>query len=240
MSQLRPKRGGPDLPVGLLDFASERRDKRHPMGVLVKICGINSFEAADAAAEAGADFAGLNFHKKSPRNVAPEQARTLADRLRGRVKLVALFADAGDAEIGVAMEAAVPDFLQLHGGETPARVAEIRSRFGVPVIKVFQVADAGDFARVAEHDADMLLFDARAPVGAAFPGGHGASFDWQLLRGRNFSRPWLLAGGLNAGNVARAIATSGAVGVDVSSGVETAPGVKSAAMIREFVRQARA
>ena len=210
------------------------------MGVLVKICGINSFEAADAAAEAGADFVGLNFHKKSPRNVVPEQARALAGRLRGRVKLVAVLTDPSDTETAMAMEAAVPDFLQLHGGETPARVAEIRSRFGVPVIKVFQVAEAGDFAGVNDHDAELLLFDAKPPKDAVFPGGHGAAFDWQLLRGRSFRQPWLLAGGLNAGNVARALAASGAAGVDVSSGVETAPGVKSAAMIREFVRQARA
>jgi phosphoribosylanthranilate isomerase len=210
------------------------------MGVLVKICGINSVEAADAAAEAGADFAGLQFHKKSPRNVVPEQARAIAARLRGRTKLVAVLTDPSDAEVGMAMEAAVPDFLQLHGSESPARVAEIRSRFGVPVIKVFQVADAGDFAHVADHDAEMLLFDAKPPKGAAFPGGHGAAFDWQLLRGRSFRRPWLLAGGLNAGNVARALAASGAAGADVASGVETAPGVKSPMMIREFVRQARA
>ena len=210
------------------------------MGVLVKICGINSFEAADAAAEAGADFAGLQFHKRSPRNVVPEQARALAGRLRGRVKLVAVLTDASDTEIGMAMEAAVPDFFQLHGSETPARVGEIRSRFGVPVIKVFPVAEAGDLAGVADHDAELLLFDAKPPTGAAFPGGHGTAFDWQLLRGRSFRQPWLLAGGLNAGNVARALAASGAAGVDVSSGVETSPGVKSAAMIREFVRQARA
>ena len=209
------------------------------MGVLVKICGINSLEAADAAAEAGVDFAGLQFHKKSPRNVIPEQARALVARLRGRTKVVGVLTDPSDAEIGMAMETAVPDFLQLHGSETPARVTEIRSRFGVPVIKVFQIADAVDLAQIDDHDAEMLLFDAKPPKDAAFPGGHGAAFDWQLLRGRSFARPWLLAGGLNAGNVARALAASGAAGVDVASGVETAPGVKSPVMIREFVRQAR-
>jgi len=206
------------------------------MGVLIKICGINSVEAADAAIRAGADFAGLVFHKKSPRNLAPEQARTLAAHLRGRVRLVALLADASDDEIGTAVKAAEPDFVQFHGGETPARTADIRARFGVPVIKAFTVAEPSDLAEVAGYDADMLLFDAKGERA----GGNGVAFDWQLLRGRSFSRPWLLAGGLNPGNVARAIAASGAPGVDVSSGVETAPGVKSPELILKFVSEARA
>jgi phosphoribosylanthranilate isomerase len=209
------------------------------MGVLVKICGINSVAAADAALGAGADFAGLVFYKKSPRNLAPDQARALASRMRGRTKLVALFADAGDAEIAQAVEATVPDFLQLHGGETPERVATIRARFAMPVIKAVAVADASDLASAVRYDADMLLFDAKAPQGAAAPGGLGAAFDWQLLRGRSFAQPWLLAGGLDAGNVARAIRASGAQGVDVSSGVESAPGVKDAKMIADFVSAAR-
>jgi phosphoribosylanthranilate isomerase len=227
------------LPGGLLDFASERRDKRHPMGVLVKICGINSVAAADAALNAGADFTGLVFYKKSPRNLDAEQAAQLAARMRGRTRLVALFADAGDAQIEGAVNAAHPDFLQLHGSETPERVAAIRARFGVAVIKAIAVAEPCDLASAARYDVDMLLFDAKAPQGAAAPGGLGASFDWQLLRGRNFSRPWLLAGGLNAGNVARAIRASGAQGVDVSSGVESAPGVKDAGLIADFVAAAR-
>jgi phosphoribosylanthranilate isomerase len=212
------------------------------MGVLIKICGINSIEAADAACEAGADFAGLVFHRRSPRNLSHDRARALAARMRGRLKIVALFADAADDEIGAAVEAVAPDLLQFHGGESPGRVADARARFGAGTIKALAVADAADLAEVPQHEAaaDMLLFDAKAPDGAARPGGHGAAFDWQLLRTRKFSRPWFLAGGLSAENVARAIGSSGAPGVDVSSGVETAPGVKSAAMIREFVRQARA
>jgi phosphoribosylanthranilate isomerase len=204
--------------------------------VQVKICGINSVEAADAAVDAAADFAGLVFYRKSPRNLAPDQARALAARMRGRLSLVALFADAGDEEIAAAVGAAAPDFLQLHGGESPERVSAVRTRFGVPVIKAIAVAEASDLVGAARYDADMLLFDAK---GAA-PGGNGAAFDWQLLRGRSFTKPWLLAGGLNAGNVGRAIGATGAPGVDVSSGVETAPGVKDARMIREFISEARA
>ena len=211
------------------------------MGVRVKICGITSAEAADAALRARVDFLGLNFHPASPRNVAPEKAASLAARARGRVWLVALLADPGDEAVAAAVAAAEPDFLQLHGQEKPARVAEIRAKFGLPVIKALPVADIADLAPVPiyEDAADMLLFDAKAPAGADRPGGHGAAFDWQLLRGRRFRKPWLLAGGLNAENVARAIAAAEAPGVDVSSGVESAPGIKSAEMIRAFVEAAR-
>jgi phosphoribosylanthranilate isomerase len=208
------------------------------MGVQIKICGINSVEAADAAVSAGADFAGLVFYKKSPRNVAPAVGARLADQLRNRVKVVALFVDPGDDELHHAIGIVRPDFLQLHGCETPERAAAIRSRFGVPVVKAVPVADAGDLKNIRAYEdvADMLLFDAKG----ATPGGNGAAFDWQLLRGRSFTKPWFLAGGLNAGNVARAIQATGAQGVDVSSGVETAPGVKDARMIREFISEARA
>ena len=212
------------------------------MGVLVKICGINSVESADAAVRAGVDFAGLVFHPKSPRNLARDQAGALAAFMRGRLRLVVLFADAGDEEIGETVKFVRPDFLQLHGNETPERVGAVRTRFGIPVIKAVAIADASDVASVGRFEiaADMLLFDAKAPDGAMRPGGHGAAFDWQLLRGRRFSKPWLLAGGLNADNVARAIRSADAPGVDVSSGVETAPGVKSLEMISAFVAAARA
>ncbi len=222
-----------------LDFGRSEGDKRDPMGVLVKICGINSVEAADAAVAAQADFAGLVFHTKSPRNLTLDAARALGAHMRGRVRLVTLICDAGDDQIGAIVEALAPDFLQLHGAEPPARVAEIRARFGVPVIKAVAVAEAADIAAAARTEADMLLFDAKAPAGAERPGGHGAAFDWKLLRGRSFARPWLLAGGLDAGNVARAIRASGAPAVDVSSGVESAPGVKSPDMIRAFASAAR-
>ncbi|HUO94150.1 MAG TPA: phosphoribosylanthranilate isomerase [Rhizomicrobium sp.] len=211
------------------------------MGVTVKICGITSVDAADAAAKARADFGGLVFHRASPRYLNPVHAGVIAERLRGRLRMAALLVDPNDEEVAGVIAVVRPDFLQLHGRETPARVGAIRSRFGIPVIKVFSIAETSDFSGVASYNdaADMFLFDAKAPESASRPGGHGAAFDWQLLRGRSFARPWLLAGGLNADNVARAIAVSGAVGVDVSSGVETAPGVKSPELIRNFVETAR-
>jgi len=211
------------------------------MSVQVKICGINSRAAADAAAQADADFAGLVFFARSPRFVGPDQAASLAAQMRGRCRIVALFADASDAAIEAAVRAARPDMLQLHGGETPERVRAIRSNFGLLVMKSISIADAGDLVAIARYEpvADMLLFDAKAPASADRPGGHGASFDWQLLRGRRVGVPWLLGGGLNAANVARAIHACDAPGVDVSSGVETGPGVKSPEMIRAFVSAAR-
>jgi len=226
----------------LLDFGGRTPDKRRPMGVQVKICGITSGDAADAAVKARADFVGLNFHEKSPRRLDPHKAGAIAARLRGRVRLVALAVDAGDELLAGIVTVVKPDFLQLHGTETPARIGAIKSRFGgIEVIKAIAVAEASDLANAAAFEAvaDMLLFDAKAPAHADRPGGHGAAFDWQLLRGRSFTRPWLLAGGLKADNVARAIRTSGAPGVDVSSGVETAPGVKSPELIKAFVEAAK-
>jgi phosphoribosylanthranilate isomerase len=212
------------------------------MAVQVKICGINSVESADAALRAGADFAGLVFFAASPRALRADQAASLATRLRGRARIAALLVDANDEAIAAAIAAAQPDFLQLHGRETPARVAEIRGTFGKPVIKALSIADASDFSDLSAYErvTDMMLFDAKAPANAAHPGGHGAAFDWQLLRGRSFLRPWLLGGGLHAENVARAIESSGAQAVDVSSGVETSPGVKSAEKIAAFVAAAKA
>ncbi|MEJ0025105.1 MAG: phosphoribosylanthranilate isomerase [Rhizomicrobium sp.] len=211
------------------------------MAVLVKICGVTSAEAADATLRAGADMAGLVFNPKSPRHLAPEQAASLAARMRGRVRLVALLCDPADEALSAILDAIRPDFLQLHGGETAARVGAIRSRFGVPVIKVLSIAEPADLAGVAAYEdaADMLLFDARPPAGASREGGHGVAFDWQILRGRRFSKPWLLAGGLTPDNVGRALAVSEAPGVDVSSGVETAPGIKSPEKIAAFVSAAR-
>jgi phosphoribosylanthranilate isomerase len=193
------------------------------MAPLVKICGLNSAEAADAAVRAGADFAGLMFHARSPRNLRIDMAAMLAGRLRGRARIVAVFADARDEDM-------------------QAAVASIHALLGAPIIKAIAIAEPSDLNSIAKYEdvVDMFLFDAKAPAGAAREGGHGAAFDWQLLKGRNFTRPWLLAGGLNTENVARAIRACDAPGVDVSSGVEISPGVKSADMIRDFVAAARA
>jgi phosphoribosylanthranilate isomerase len=211
------------------------------MAITVKICGLNSADAADAAARARADFGGLVFHAASPRHLSLEAGEALAGRLRGRLRLAALTVDADDAILSAIDARIAPDFFQLHGSEPPARVAAVRARFGRPVIKAIALADPSDFAGLAAYEAvaDMLLFDARAPDNAARPGGHGAAFDWTLLTGRRIARPWLLAGGLDPDNVARAIALSGASGVDVSSGVERAPGIKDADRIVRFVANAR-
>ena len=211
------------------------------MSLLVKICGVNSLEAADATVRAGADFAGLNFYARSPRNVRPDVAHALAERMRGRLRLVAVLCDPGDADLQDVIAAAAPDFIQFHGSETPERVGEVRSRFGLPVIKAIAVADASDLASPSPYEqvADMLLFDAKPASGADRTGGYGTPFDWQILRGRKFARPWLLAGGLDAENVGRALRICDAPGVDTASGVETAPGVKDVNLIAEFVQTAR-
>jgi phosphoribosylanthranilate isomerase len=211
------------------------------MSILVKICGINSRQAAEAAVAAGADFAGLVFHARSPRLVSLDEARSLADYLHDHVRVVALVADADDETIAAVVSAVRPDFIQLHGNESADRVGAVRARFKVHVIKALPVADESDFARLPDfmQVSDMMLFDARPPAGAALPGGNGAAFDWKLLRGRAYSRPWLLAGGLNEANLAAAVALSGAKFVDVSSGVENAPGVKDPIKIAAFVAAAR-
>jgi len=211
------------------------------MPIAVKICGLTSAAAIDAAIGAGAVYGGLNFHPNSPRFVALEQARMLADRMRGRLKIAAVFADLDDARIGEIVKSVQPDFLQPHGQETAQRTGEIRGRFGLPVIKALPVAEPSDLDLVAayEANADMLLFDARPPKGAQRGGGHGTAFDWKILPGRHFSKPWFLAGGLTPDNVARAIALSGAQMVDASSGVESAPGVKDAAKIAAFIDATR-
>ena len=210
------------------------------MSISVKICGLTSIEAAEAAARAGADYGGLVFHPDSPRNLTLEAAWGIASALRGRLRMVALVADADNDTLAGIIDAVRPDFLQLHGKESVARTEDIRVRFGA-VIKALPIGDAEDFRAVTPYEsvADMLLFDARAPRGAARAGGHGAAFDWALLKDRSFKRPWFLAGGLSPENVARAIEASGARMVDVSSGVESAPGIKSAERIAQFVAATR-
>jgi phosphoribosylanthranilate isomerase len=210
------------------------------MPIAVKICGLTSVEAAEAAVRAGAQYGGLVFHPDSPRNLTLEAAWGIASALRGRLRMVALVADAGNDTLAAIIDAVRPDFLQLHGKESVARTEDIRVRFGA-VIKALPIAEPADFDAVTPYEsvADMLLFDARPPRGAARAGGHGAAFDWALLKDRAFRRPWLLAGGLDPENVARAIEASGAQMVDVSSGVESAPGIKSAERITQFIAAAR-
>lgn len=210
------------------------------MSVKVKICGLNSREAAEAALAAGADFGGLVFFPASPRHVSPHQARSLAAQLRGRVRSVALMVDPSDAAVQEMVEIVAPDLIQLHGNETPGRVAAIGALAGLPIIKALAVAEPADLARAQGYEevADYVLFDAKADSLANRPGGLGAAFDWRLLSGISLKRPWGLAGGLTPDNVARAIQVAGPHFVDTSSGVEEAPGRKSREKIAAFVKAA--
>ena len=212
------------------------------MSLLVKICGLTTPEALDVALDAGADMVGFVFFPPSPRNVGYEAARALGRRVRARAQKVALTVDAGDEQLAAIIEALQPDLLQLHGKETPERVVVVRTRFGLPVMKALPIAERTDLSPIRLYDklADHLLFDARAPRDATRPGGLGKSFDWRLLRNLKSGVPFMLSGGLDAGNVEEALRITGAPGVDVSSGVERAPGVKDPEKIRAFVRASRA
>ncbi|MCK6453667.1 MAG: phosphoribosylanthranilate isomerase [Alphaproteobacteria bacterium] len=213
------------------------------MAVKVKICGINAADALGAAVDSGADFVGFVFYPPSPRAVTPEQAHDLASRVPASVRKVGLFVDPDDALLERTLAVVALDLIQLHGRETPERVAQIRARFGKPVMKAIKVAAAADLDRAAafEAAADWLLFDGVPPkdMKNALPGGNAALFDWSLLKGRSFARPWMLSGGLDPANIAEAIRTTEARCVDVSSGVESRPGVKDPARIRAFIRAAR-
>jgi phosphoribosylanthranilate isomerase len=207
----------------------------------VKICGLRSRGDLAAAAAAGAAYAGFVFYPRSPRNLTLADARWIAGALPEGIVKVALTVDADDAALEAILDALPIDVLQLHGRETPARVEEVRSRFGLPVFKAVGLAGEGDLAALDLYGevADQLLVDARAPAGAPAPGGNGIAFDWRLLRNRRWPRPWLLAGGLTAENVSEAVRLTGASQVDVSSGVERAPGRKDHGRIAEFVQAAR-
>ena len=211
------------------------------MTTKVKICGLRTEAALEAALAGGADYVGLVFFAPSPRNVAPATAKALADRARGRARIVALMVDPDDALIDTAMASAAPDLLQLHGEETPDRIADVRRRWGRPVIKAIKVETAED-ARAAldyRRAADLVLFDARAPTDSTRPGGNGAPFDWRMLLGVKDEVPFVLSGGLTPDNVAEAIRLTGAAIVDVSSGVESSPGEKDPQLIRRFLRAAK-
>lgn len=209
--------------------------------VAVKICGLKRVEDVEAVARAGGAYIGLNFFPPSPRYVAPELARSLALAAPPGLAKVALTVDADDATLDAIVEAMPLDMLQLHGNESPERVAEVRARYGLPVMKVLGVRDEGDLAPLMEFSlvADQIMIDAKAPKGAVLPGGNGVPFDWRLVAQRRWLRPWMLAGGLTPENVAEAIRLTNARQVDVSSGVESAPGVKDAARIAAFVAATR-
>ena len=211
------------------------------MPLLVKICGLKTPDALDAALEAGADMVGFVFFPPSPRNLGIEAARTLGEQVKGRAKKVALSVDATDGELDRVVEALKPDMLQLHGKETPERIAQVRSRFRLPVMKALPIEQKSDLApiRIYEKVADWLLFDGRAPREATRPGGLGKTFDWTVLENIDLKIPFMLSGGLDASNVAEALRITRAPAVDVSSGVERAPGEKDPDKIRAFIRAAR-
>jgi phosphoribosylanthranilate isomerase len=212
------------------------------MSLIVKICGLSTRETLDAALQAGADMVGFVFFPPSPRHLGLERARELGAQAKGRATKVALSVDADDATLANIVDALQPDILQLHGRETVARVCDIRQKFGLPVMKAIAVETSADLAPVAGYAAVArhILFDARAPKHATRPGGLGAVFDWHVLENLDLKVPFVVSGGLHAGNVAEAVRITRAGGVDVSSGVEGAPGFKDPDMIRAFIRAARA
>ena len=208
----------------------------------IKICGLKTDAVMSAALDAGADDVGLVVFPPSPRNVSVSEAGRLAEIARGRARIVVLLVDAGDALIETVAKSVRPDLLQLHGSETPNRVADVKKRFGLPVMKAIKVATAADAEESLAFRgiADLILFDARPPKDADRPGGHGATFDWHALDAVKHQIDYMLSGGLTPANVADAIRATGAPAVDVSSGVETSPGVKDAELIRAFIQAVRA
>ena len=214
------------------------------MTVKVKICGLRKPQALDAALAASADYIGLVFYPPSPRNVSVDEARELAARARGHAKSVALLVDADDSQVNDILDAVDPDLIQLHGHETPQRVEEIKNLCNRPVIKAIRIGARDDVAEADRYarSADIILYDAQEPEDApdALPGGNGVPFDWQAFADTEKSSRFMLSGGLNPDNVRRAIALTGAPMVDVSSGVERAPGEKDAELIRRFIAAAKA
>ena len=210
--------------------------------ISVKICGLATVDDVRACADAGANYMGLVFFEKSPRNITIPAARELALAAPLGLAKVALVVNPSDAELD-AITATVPlDMLQLHGRETPERVAEVKARYGLPVMKAVGIADEDDLPKLESYFgvADQILVDAKPPKGGELPGGNGLSFDWRLIAGRRWPCPWMLAGGLTPENVAHAVKMTGAKQVDVSSGVEDAPGQKDAKLIQKFVQSSRA
>jgi phosphoribosylanthranilate isomerase len=211
------------------------------MTLAVKICGLSTRDTLEVALEAGADMVGFVFFPASPRHVSFDRARALGDQVQGRAAKVALSVDADDALLAAIVEALRPDILQLHGKETPERVRAIKREFGLPVMKAVAVATSADLAALPGFAAvaDRILFDAKPPKAATRPGGLGAPFDWALLENLDLELPFMVSGGLDVSNVARALRITRATGVDVSSGVESTLGIKDPELIRDFIRAAR-
>jgi len=226
----------PDLDIAAnpCDFAAMPLD--------IKICGLTTLEALEAALSGGASHAGFIFFPKSPRNIAPDDAGRLRLAIGGRARAVAVTVDADDAFLDDIVVAMKPDMLQLHGKETPERVAQVRARHGLPVMKAFAVSQASDLDRIAPYVgiADRFLFDAKPPQGSELPGGNGVAFDWRLLNRAGARLDHFLSGGVNAGNVGEALRLADPTGIDVSSGVERAPGVKDTGLISAFFQAVRA
>jgi phosphoribosylanthranilate isomerase len=216
-------------------------ERKDASDMRVKICGLSTAETMAAALDARADLVGLVFYEKSPRHVSLEQAAALAVMARGRAEIVALVVNADNEALDAINAAVAPDLFQVHGKETADRVAEIRARFGKPVMKAIAVETADDAAAALPYRgiADLILFDAKAPKGAVLPGGNGVTFDWRALEKVKTHVDWMLSGGLTAANVAEAIRLTGATAVDVSSGVESQPGQKDIGKIRRFIRAAK-
>jgi phosphoribosylanthranilate isomerase len=210
------------------------------MSLDIKICGLKTDDAVAAAVAGGASHVGFIFFPKSPRYISPEQAGRLRKTIKGKALAVAVTVDADDAFLDRIVESMAPDMLQLHGHESPARVAEVKARYGLPVIKAFSISNAADLRATKDYVgiADRFLFDAKPPKGAELPGGNGVTFDWRLLEGHKAD--YLLSGGLNAANIGEAMRIANPPGLDISSGVESAPGVKDPALIKAFFQAVRA
>ncbi|MER9880035.1 phosphoribosylanthranilate isomerase [Mesorhizobium sp. M0118] len=212
------------------------------MALDIKICGLKTDKALAAALAGGASHVGFIFFAKSPRYVEPAEAGRLREAARGKAKAVAVTVDASEAFLDEIVKKMQPDMLQLHGVETPGRVAEVKARYGLPVMKALPVGEAADLERVKPFIgiADRFLFDAKPPKGSELPGGNGLAFDWRVLAGLEAGVDYMLSGGLNAGNIGDALRLANPPGIDVSSGVESAPGIKEPALIEQFFRAAGA
>jgi len=208
----------------------------------IKICGLKIDEALAAALDGGASHVGFIFFQKSPRNIDPVEAGRLRELARGRAEAVAVTVDADDQTLDRIVASMSPDMLQLHGKETPERVEEVKARYGLPVMKAFAIREAGDLGAITPYRgiANRFLLDAKPPVGSELPGGNGVSFDWRLLAGLDADIDYMLSGGLNAANIGEALRLANPPGIDISSGVESAPGVKNAALIEGFFRAVHA